>query len=299
MILGLHHVTAIGGDPQENYNFYAGFLGMRLVKKTVNFDDPGTYHLYYGDSQGSPGSLVTFFAWPNSYRGRAGNGQPTTISLAVPKGSLDAWINRASYAGVSMSERMTRFDEEYVTLEDPDGIEVELVASGSDSAEPAVERLHSITLSEEGYERTAAMLTGLLGYRLQAETGNRFRYEVGSGGSSTYLDVVCAPDLRRGGMGSGTIHHVAIRTPDDAAQAEWRKKVVAAGLNVSPVMDRQYFHSIYFREPGGVLFEIATDPPGFAADEDPAHLGEALKLPPWLEPVREQIERRLPALETK
>jgi glyoxalase family protein len=298
MILGLHHVTAIGGDPQENFNFYSGFLGMRLVKRTVNFDDPGTYHLYYGDAHGSPGSLVTFFAWPNSYRGRAGTGQPTTISLVVPKGSLGAWIHRANDAGVSMSERMTRFEEEYVTLEDPDGIEVELVASGSDNEAPAVERLHSVTLSEEGYERTAAMLTGLLGYRLRAETGNRFRYEIAGGGPSTYLDVVCAPDLRRGGMGSGTIHHVAVRTPDDAAQAEWRKKVVAAGLNVSPVMDRQYFRSIYFREPGGVLFEIATDPPGFATDEDLAHLGEALKLPPWLEPVRGQIERRLPALET-
>jgi glyoxalase family protein len=298
MILGLHHVTAIGGDPQENFNFYSGFLGMRLVKRTVNFDDPGTYHLYNGDAHGSPGSLVTFFAWPNSYRGRAGTGQPTTISLVVPKGSLGAWIHRANDAGVSMSERMTRFEEEYVTLEDPDGIEVELVASGSDNEAPAVERLHSVTLSEEGYERTAAMLTGLLGYRLRAETGNRFRYEIAGGGPSTYLDVVCAPDLRRGGMGSGTIHHVAVRTPDDAAQAEWRKKVVAAGLNVSPVMDRQYFRSIYFREPGGVLFEIATDPPGFATDEDLAHLGEALKLPPWLEPVRGQIERRLPALET-
>jgi glyoxalase family protein len=297
MILGLHHVTAIGSDPQDNLAFYSGLLGMRLVKKTVNFDDPGTYHLYYGNYTGDPGTLITFFTWPGSFRGRPGTGQPTTIALTVPKRSFGAWKEKFDAKGMHAEGPFQRFgSEEYLSLQDPDGIEIELVAAGSDSDEARVEKLHTITLSEEGYERTAGLLTGIMGFRQAAEKSNRFRFEAGSGGPGTYLDVICAPDLRRGSMGAGTIHHVAFRTPDDEAQKSWRVKVAEAGLNVSPVMDRQYFHSIYFREPGGVLFEVATDPPGFAVDEDVSSLGEALKLPPWLEPMRSSIERRLPGL---
>jgi catechol 2,3-dioxygenase-like lactoylglutathione lyase family enzyme len=296
MITGLHHVTAIASNPQANLDFYAGILGLRLVKRTVNFDDPGTYHFYFGDRAGTPGSIITFFPWPNSFRGRRGTGQATVTAFEVPQGSLDRWAERLKRAGVETFGRQERFGEELITCYDPDHMEVELIASGEDNGTGAISRIHSVTLTEEGYERTANLFTGLMGLRLEAESGNRFRYSIGAGGAGATVDVVCAPDAGRGTMGTGTIHHIAWRTPGDAEQAEWRRKIVEANLNVSPVMDRQYFRSIYFREPGGVLFEIATDPPGFATDESPEHLGEELKLPPWLEPMRESIERRLPKI---
>jgi glyoxalase family protein len=296
MILGLHHVTAIASDPQRNLDFYAGILGMRLVKRTVNFDDPGTYHFYFGDEQGHPGTILTFFPWPNSFRGRRGTGQTTVTSFEVPRNSLDAWLEHLKSAGVETFGKQERFGEELITCYDPDQMEVELVATAPESDDRSIRRIHSVTLTEEGYERTASVLTDLMGLRLKAESGNRFRYEVGDGGAGATIDVVCAPDGTRGSTGTGTIHHIAWRTPTDETQKECRNKIVQAHLNVSPIMDRQYFHSIYFREPGGVLFEIATDPPGFLTDEPLENLGEHLKLPPWLEPMRDSIAKRLPKI---
>lgn len=293
MLNGLHHVTAIAGDPHRCLIFYRDFLGLRLVKKTVNYDDPGTYHLYFGDEQGSPGSLITFFPWPvTTFRGRKGTGQTTVTSFAVPRGSLDLWRRKAAGHEVKCTGPEIRFDEELLVISDPDGLSLELIASTAESDSGAIARLHSVTLSEEGYERTAGLLTATLGFTHVGEAGNRFRFAIGQ----SIVDVVCQPDARRGAVGPGTVHHIAFRTPDEASQKEWRAKLVALGYNVSPVMDRRYFQSIYFREPGGVLFEIATDKPGFSTDEAPVSLGEALKLPPWLEPMRESIERRLPAL---
>jgi catechol 2,3-dioxygenase-like lactoylglutathione lyase family enzyme len=306
-ILGIHHVTAIAGDPQRNVNFYTGVLGLRLVKLTVNFDDPRSYHLYYGDELGHPGTLLTFFAWPGVPKGRPGTGQVTVTSFSIPQGSLDYWAERLSQQGVSSTGPASRFGETVLSLQDPDGLALELVAhpqaqqrpawkEGPVPAEYAVRGIHTVTLSEDGYERTARLLTESLGFRLLSEENNVFRYEVGEGGLGAYVDVRCAPELRRGHVAGGTVHHVAWRTPSDEREKAWREVLVSLDLNVTPVLDRKYFHSIYFREPGGVLFEIATDPPGFTVDEPVEQLGTHLELPPWLEPYREELDQVLPTL---
>jgi glyoxalase family protein len=297
MIPGIHHVTAIASDAQANYDFYVGFLGLRLIKKTVNFDDPTTYHLYYGDATGAPGTILTFFPWQGARRGRKGTGQPTVISFAVPVGSLSYWHDRARERAVAVEGPRRNFEQDYLTVNDPDGLRVELVEVDR-PGEHAILGFHSVVLDEEGYERTAELLTETMGFRLAAEKGNRFRFTTGDGGPGSMLDVLCLPAGQRGTMGAGTVHHVAWRTQDDNAQASWRDRIAAAGLNVTPIIDRVYFHSIYFREPGGVLFEIATDGPGFMVDEDQAHLGSELKLPPWYETMRNQIESVLPPLRT-
>ena len=307
-LLGIHHVTAIASDPQANVDFYTGTLGLRLVKLTVNFDDPGSYHLYYGDALGRPGSLVTFFAWPGAHRGRQGPPQVTSTAFSVPRGSLEHWSRRLGEAGIQASRSTPYPGEESLSFADPDGLALELVEPvadedprlvpgvGSVPQAHAIRGIHRITMSEEGYEATAALLTGALGFRASAPHGSRFRHECGDGGSGAIVDVLCAPDGRHGSLGAGVVHHVAWRAPDESSQREWREVLVKAGLNVSPVMERQYFRSIYFREPGGVLFEIATDPPGFTTDEEPAALGSALRLPPWLEDLRPRIEKLLPPL---
>jgi glyoxalase family protein len=293
VLLGLHHVTAIAGEPRRCIEFYESFLGLRLVKKTVNFDDPGTYHFYFGDQTGALGTILTFFAWyGTSFRGRRGTGQTTAVAFAVPKSALELWTRRAKERGLDVEGPATRFGEDLISFSDPDGLALELVASAPESDSGAITRLHSVTLSEEGYERTAGLVTANLGFSHAGEAGNRFRFKIGD----SIIDLLCQPDARRGAIGPGTIHHIAFRTADDPAQLEWRKRLVALGYNVSPVMDRRYFHSIYFREPGGVLFEIATDLPGFQTDEPADRLGEQLQLPPWLEPMRASIERRLPQL---
>jgi catechol 2,3-dioxygenase-like lactoylglutathione lyase family enzyme len=305
-ITGIHHITAICGDPQRNLDFYRGLLGLRLIKLTVNFDDPGTYHLYYGDGAGHPGTILTFFPWPDAPKGRPGNGQVTQTSFAVPGNALDFWANRLRHAGVAVGEPQRRFDEEVLSFHDPDGMGVELVGTsavdkqlvnenGPVPVDVAIHGFHSATLSEGGYLKTAKLLTDTMGFHLRGEEQNRFRYVSPSRGPAGVVDVLCAPEHTQGRMGVGTVHHIAWRTGDDLQQLEWLTELQNS-YNVSPVMDRKYFHSIYFREPGNILFEIATDPPGFAVDEPLEHLGTHLVLPPWLERDRTRIEAALPKL---
>jgi catechol 2,3-dioxygenase-like lactoylglutathione lyase family enzyme len=316
---GIHHITAIAGDPQKNLDFYAGLLGLRLVKTTVNFDDPTTYHLYYGDGAGHPGTILTFFPWPGAERGRPGTGQAFAVAFAIRAASLGYWIERLVRHGVNYTGPTRRFGEQVLSFQDPDGLQVELIAHGPAAAwapQPAgmvpneheVRGFHSVTLWEEGYEQTAQVLAGELGFRAAGAEGNVFRYlspagdglgraaDPASGSPGTIVDVRCAPGFWRGMVGVGSIHHVAFRARDDGTELLLRERLIARGLNVTPVIDRQYFHSIYFREPGGVLLEIATDLPGFTLDEPLDTLGTHLKLPPWLEGTRSEIERGLPRL---
>jgi len=309
-ILGIHHVTAISGSAQQNVNFYSGVLGLRLVKKTVNFDDPGTYHLYFGDGEGNPGSIWTLFPWGAAgLKGRNGTGLLSTTSFSIPANSLSFWLTHLKKHEIDVIGQDSRFDEEFVVFRDTDGFEFELVATASDErvgwengpvpAEHAIRGFYHIALAVEGYERTAGLLTETLGFKSVAESGNRFRYKVGEGVNGNIVDLVCSPDDRHGTMGVGSVHHVAWRTSSEKAQLELREKIAELGYNVTPVLDRNYFKSIYFREPGNILFEIATDPPGFTIDESKEELGENLKLPEWLEPRRAQIEKVLQPLKKK
>lgn len=309
IITGLHHVTAIAGDPQRNLDFYVGVLGLRLVKRTVNFDDPGTYHFYFGDASGTPGTILTFFPWQGLPPGHRGTGEVQSTAFAIPAGSVDYWLDRLRSQRVPAERiRPARFGEETIRFADPDGMDLELIAAaappetapwdaGPVPAEHALRGFHSVTGALEGYERTANLLTEVMGYRQTAQEGNRFRFAIGEGRApGGTLDLLCQPDRHRGRSGAGSVHHIAFRTPDGGHQAAWRRRLVELGFNVSPVMDRDYFHSIYFREPGGILFEIATEPPGFTVDEPLDELGRSLKLPPWLEPQRERIAALLPAI---
>jgi glyoxalase family protein len=312
-IPGIHHITAIAGDPQQNVDFYTGVLGLRLVKVTVNFDDPEAYHLYYGDGHGRPGTILTFFSWPDARRGRKGNGQVTAAAFSVPQGSLPFWSERLAANGITSEKQPDRFGQPVLFLSDPDGMYIELIETpgmdtthawqgGGVATEFAVHGFHGATLSEIGYERTAVLLTETMGFRLLGQEHNRFRYEPApshAGAAGRTLDLVCAPAAPEGRVAVGTIHHIAFRTPDDQQQSEWLAKLGGLGYNVSPIMDRVYFHSIYYREPGGILFEIATDSPGFAIDEPVETLGEALRLPPWLESLRPRIEAALPPIERR
>lgn len=304
---GLHHVTAIATDPQSNVDFYTRALGLRLVKQTVNFDAPDTYHLYYGDEKGSPSTLLTFFPWPGVPQGRQGAGMTTTTAFSVPGASLGWWHERFQTLGIDSDAPQTRDEEEVLTFRDPDGMVIDLVASVGDHrsgwdgvadipAEHAVRGLHAITLSERQLDPSASMLTNLLGMSLTGEEGDRSRFGMAGGSSGALVDVF-AGVRDRGWQAGGTVHHVAFRAPDLATQTLWRQELVAHGVQVTQIIDRQYFKSIYFREPGGVLFEIATDAPGFAVDEPLLELGRSLKLPPWLEPDREQIAAALPPLQ--
>ena len=306
-ILGIHHVTAIASDPQGNLDFYTELLGLRLVKRTVNFDDPGTYHLYFGDNIGSPGTILTFFTWPRAARGSPGVGQVTVTSFSVPERSMGFWEQRLYSARASVARSEKRFGEEVLTFADPDGLRLEMVgrASGKEpqvrrsSAVPeehAIRGFYGVTLSEQGFETTAEVLS-TMGFRAVGEQGNRFRFEVGEGDARARVDVLGMSEARHGRVSAGTVHHVAWRVADDESQRAWRQRLAEKHLNVTPVIDRCYFHSVYFREPGGVLFELATDPPGFAIDEPVETLGESLKLPPWLEPHRKEIEHALPPIQ--
>ncbi|MBO0687863.1 MAG: ring-cleaving dioxygenase [Candidatus Dormibacteraeota bacterium] len=308
---GIHHVTAICGDPQRNVDFYAGILGLRLVKKTVNFDDPTAYHLYYGDEVGTPGTILTFFAWPGARAGRAGVGQVSTTSFSVPEPSIARWAGHLRQSGVTVTGPDRRLGETFIGFEDPDGLQLELIgiaeepdhaaagrpwAQGPLGTEHAIRRIRGVTLVEQGYEGTAALLTDVMGLRTAGNEDSRFRYVTAEAGRQASVDLLSQPEGAHGAVAVGTVHHVAFRSLDDEEQRRWRELLVARGLDVTPVIDRQYFHSIYFREPGGVLFEIATDPPGFLRDEPLEKLGQALELPPWLESFREQLGRALPPI---
>jgi glyoxalase family protein len=307
-IPGLHHVTAIASDPQRNLDFYIGLLGLRLVKRTINFDDPGSYHFYFGDARGTPGTILTFFPWPNARRGARGTGEVAAAAFVISATSVGYWLERLKEHRVSAERAPDRFGDEVIRFADPDGMLLELVTAtpsedvcawtdGTVPAEYSLRGLHSVSLALEGYERTARLLTETFGYHLVQGARNRFRFSAqGNGGAGKVIDLLCMPDSRRAGGGAGSVHHIAFRTADDADQLAWREKIVSLGYNVSPVMDRTYFHSIYFREPGGVLFEIATDPPGFTLDESAAELGASLRLPPWMESARAHIEELLPPI---
>lgn len=301
-ITGLHHITAMASDAQKNLDFYAGILGLRLVKKTVNFDAPDIYHLYYGDESGNPGTLMTFFPIPGLAQGRKGKGQLTVTSFSIPENSLDYWMKRLDKFRIPYQEPQQRFDDEvFLYIEDYDGLCIELVANNKNKrkgftdghipGEHAIRGFYGVSLSEDGYERTAALLNEKMDHKLITEKGNRFRFSA-SGTAGDFVDILCSPDSVRGFSGSGTVHHVAFATGNDQSQQEVREKLMSAGLNVTPMVDRQYFHSIYFREPGGILFEVATSDIGL----DLEHLGEALKLPPWEEANRAEIEKGLQAI---
>ena len=308
-IAGLHHVTAIASDPQRNLDFYVGLLGLRLVKRTINFDDPGTYHFYFGDARGMPGTILTFFPWPGERRGHRGIGQVEATAFAISPDSVRYWLDRFKEQHVAAEKAPARFGEEVIRFTDPDGLLLELIGTNSQAkiepwtnspvpAEHSLRGFHSVSAALEGYERTAKLLTKSFSYRLVQESGNRFRFTAPSdAGPGRTVDLLCVPDGRAGNVAAGSVHHIAFRAKDDAEQLQWRESLVELGYNVTPVMDRTYFHSIYFREPGGILFEIATEPPGFTLDETVEELGSKLRLPPWLEGERSRIEQVLPPIE--
>lgn len=308
-ILGIHHVTALARDPGASVEFYTRVLGLRLVKKTVNFDDPSTYHLYYGDELGRPGTIMTFFPWPGASLGRRGSGQAIVTAFRVPGGSLGYWRERLKRLGVEVDDATTRFGREVLALRDADALSLELVAEDSDAEfapwrdgpvtpEHAIRGFYGITLSEAAYESTARFLIETMGFELVDESEDRSKYVAGQGDEAAALEVLRSPGQRPGIIAAGTVHHIAWRVAGDDEQQEWRDWLGVRGTPVTHVMDRNYFRSIYFREPGGVLFEVATDPPGFTLDESPDRLGLELKLPPWLEPRRSEIEDLLPPLDS-
>ncbi len=304
---GLHHVTAIAGDARENLRFYTRVLGMRLVKRSVNQDDPGTYHLFYADGEGRPGTDLTFFPWPNMGPARRGTGHAAEVGLAVPSPSLDFWAERLAAAGVDTAPAQ-RFGEDVLTFRDPQGLALSMTAArlpleaapwpGSPVPEPhQVRGFHAVRLLERDLGVTARFLERVLGFQEAGSDDGWHRFAVDGGGSSRWLELREAPGEGPGAWGTGGVHHVAFRVTDDGEQDAVRRRAAEAGARPTPVIDRFWFRSVYFREPGGVLFELATDGPGFAADEDLEHLGERLILPPWLEPRRAEIEAALPPLE--
>jgi glyoxalase family protein len=303
---GIHHVTAITGDVQKCVDFYVGVLGLRFIKKSINQDVPDTYHIYFGDYVGSPGTAMTFFGWPTWPKRRTGSGQVTTVSFTVPQRSLDFWNSRLRKLGVEAS-RTSRFGTDAIVLADPDGIELELVAKPSDQpwvpwpdsavdVEHAIRGFHSVTMTVAEATATFDLLVKTMGFRKAAQEGRRTRFETGQGGPHAILEVVASPELPEGEESVGTVHHVAWRATDAGRQAEWREVLVKAGRNVTPVIDRYYFKSIYYREPGGVLFEIATDGPGFTVDEPVESLGSSLSLPPWFQVRRDRLDATLPPI---
>jgi glyoxalase family protein len=304
---GIHHVTAIGRDPQQNVDFYTKALGLRLVKQTVNFDAPHIWHLYYGDEQGSPSSILTFFPWPGVAKGRDGAGMTSATAFSVPAESLGFWAQHLGAMGVESSLVKDVAGNDVLELRDHDGMRLQLVGTTGDTrsgwdgvgnipAEHAVRGLHSVELSETAIDPTAFMLHDMLGMGTSGEKAGRASFSMADGSSGAQVEVVGGVN-DRGMQAGGTVHHVAFSAPDLATMELWQEELREQGVPVTEVIDRQYFKSIYFREPGGVLFEIATDDPGFATDEPLLELGRTLKLPPWLEPSREQIAHSLPKIE--
>jgi len=304
-ILGLHHITAIAGDAKRNFNFYSNILGLRFIKKTVNFDDPGTYHFYFGDEVGSAGTILTFFPWGDGIpQGKRGSGMATEIGYSVPKGSLEFWVERFEKYNVIYNKPATKFGERYLTFLDPDGLKLELIESATpDTRKPwetdevkadvATRGFHNITITLNSIAGSAGILTDIFGYKLVGQESNRYRYATTAVEQAAIVDLVELKDEKLGHVANGTVHHVAFRVANDEILMHFREKIVAAGLNITPQIDRNYFHSLYFREPGGVLFEVATDNPGFMIDEELENLGKGLKLPAQYESRREDIEAHL------
>lgn len=307
-LLGIHHITAIASDPQRVIDFYSRLLGLRLVKRTVNFDDPHTYHLYFGNELGEPGTVLTFFPWPRARRGRVGSGQVTAICFSVPAGSLNYWTDRLAANEIDWQGPRRAFDAPAIAFHDPDGLPLELVESGADprsawtggpvDAEHAIRGFLSATMTSRRPSLSEVVLDHL-GFRLIAESDGRRRYATGEGGAGAFLDLVEPSGREPGVVAAGTVHHIAWRTRTRETQEALRDRIASTELSVTPVLDRNYFQSIYFREPGDVLFEIATDPPGFLIDESPEALGTDLRLPSWLESRRSEIEGALPEIEVR
>jgi len=303
---GIHHVTAIARDPQQNVDFYTKVFGLRLVKQTVNFDAPHIWHLYYGDEHGSPASILTFFPWPGVSKGRQGSGLTTATSFSVPEASLGFWSKHLAGLKIDWSWGKDSSGHDLIEVRDYDGMRLQLVGTVGDArsgwdgvadipAEHAVRGLHSVELSETQIDPTAGMLQNLLGMNLSSESSGKANFQMATGESGAKVEVLGGV-ADRGLQAGGTVHHVAFRAPDLPTMELWQQELLSRGVGVTEIMDRQYFKSIYFREPGGVLFEIATDDPGFDIDEPLLELGKKLKLPPWLEPSREQIQQSLPEI---
>jgi glyoxalase family protein len=306
-VSGLHHITAIAGNAKQNLDFYTKVLGQRFVKKTVNFDDPGTYHFYFGNETGTPGTVLTFFPWQNVRQGYNGTGMATNIGYSVPEGSLEFWANRFKEFSVKHEEMFEKFGEQHLPFQDPDGLKIDFVVPGKEDnrnpwitneikSDVATKGFHSVTLTLKRPEPTVAVLTGILGYHLLKQEGNRYRFITDSIDNANIVDLIIAPDVPAGLNAAGTNHHVAFRVKDDNILMDYREKVLSKGYNITPKIDRDYFYSLYFREPGGVLFELATDNPGFTKDESAGELGTHLQLPKQYESARAQIERVLPDL---
>ncbi|WP_375416907.1 ring-cleaving dioxygenase [uncultured Hymenobacter sp.] len=306
-ILGLHHLTAIAGPAQRNYDFYRHVLGLRFIKKTVNFDDPSTYHFYFGDEVGSAGTILTFFPWEHAAQGRPGTGQASEIGYSVPAGSLDFWQQRLAAHGVAVGPPEARLGEQQLSFRDPDGLPLALIVSKTPdprtpwttaevSADVALRGFHTVTLTLADPAGTAQVLTDIFGYTLLEQDGARTRYATDTVAGAALIDLLAAPGTPPGTVAAGSVHHVAFRVQDDAMLLRLRERVARSGLSITPQIDRQYFHSLYFREPGGVLFEIATDNPGFMVDEPLAELGTHLLLPPQYEKRRTQLEAVLPKI---
>ena len=307
LINGIHHVTALADNPQKNLDFYAGVLGLRLVKKTVNFDAPEVYHLYYGNETGTPGTIMTFFLYQGIQPGRNGKGMLNVTSFSAPVSSIEFWEKRLGHFGVEISSPKERFQSEAViSFQDPDGLRLELAFNEKDERpgysngliplEHSIQGFYGVEIWEDGAERTAELLTRQMDHRLISQEENRFRFAANDS-PGNYIDIIHTPDSLRGLGGGGTVHHIAFATPDERTQLDARTRI--SDYNPTPVIDRQYFKSVYFREPGGVLFEIATVPPGFGIDESTKELGSALKLPPQYERYRDQIEQVLPPVSLK
>ena len=302
LINGIHHITAIAGNPQKNIDFYTGVVGLRMVKNTINFDAPDVYHFYFGDEFGNPGTVFTTFPFDGARKGIKGTGELTYTAFSIPTQSLDYWIQRLSRFQIPVSDVLTRFGEKLIRFEDHDGMGIELIANGNDSrngwtygniqVEYSIRGFYGATLNLKAKDLTEKLLTQFMNYRFIGEENGRYRYGI-EGKPGDIVDIVLDKTGRQGVQSAGTVHHIAFRTPNQASQLKIQKILIENGYHVTEVKDRNYFKSIYFREPGGVLFEIATDEPGFAIDEDEAHLGELLKLPEWAEQHREKIESKL------
>ena len=306
-ITGIHHITCIAAAPQDNVDFYSAVLGMRLVKRSVNQDSPGTYHLFYADGEGHPGTDLTFFPWPEMPPAKVGAGLAMEVSLAIPLGSVEYWIDRLAEHGVAAGKIETRRRNSAISFDDPHGLRLALHETGDEReftpwrespvpVEKQIRGLHTVRLWESDLAAVSAFLTGVLGFVDAGAEGEWTAFEIGGGGSGRYVEIREVPDEARGRWGTGGVHHVAWRVPDDTTELAVRERIARAHRRPTEVIDRFWFKSVYFLEPGGVLFEIATDGPGFAIDEDPATLGEHLVLPPWLEPHRSEIEAALPPI---